>query len=386
MYVSGRDKHMTWSTTTESKPTIPFPASEYAGRIKRLLRLMEKRGLDSFVITTEINRLYFTGFQSSAGMLVITKDEEPVFFTDFRYLETARNRIGVARVRQPRTKPCSPFHQISLLARRGRWKKTGYEGVIASTAFRDLSAALPDGNSLEESIGIIRDLRSIKSRREQAVIRRAAQLTDMLFSKVIEDTSVGMSEWEVRSIIRSWSDRLGQGEAFPCIVCVGSNASKCHHEPSERILGPGQELLLDFGLVAGGYMSDMTRTIFFGRPSKPLEKIHRIVLEANLRSIDAVRSGRKCSRIDAVGRRIIDKAGYGRYFGHSLGHSLGLEIHEDPAFSIRDNSRLVPGMVMTVEPGIYLPGTGGVRIEDMVLVRDNDCEVLTSAPRSVIIE
>ncbi|MEI6809361.1 MAG: M24 family metallopeptidase, partial [bacterium] len=151
-------------------------------------------------------------------------------------------------------------------------------------------------------------------------------------------------------------------------------------------LKPGQELLLDFGLIAGSYLSDMTRVIFYGQPSREMRKIHSIVLDANRRAVDAVRPGRKCCRIDAVGRSVIEKAGYGKYFGHSLGHGVGLEIHEHPSFSTRDKSRLKPGMVMTVEPGIYLPGIGGVRIEDMVLVNDSGCDVLTSSPRSVVIE
>ena len=370
---------------TESKPTAPFPKTEYAARVKRLMRMMKRRKLDSLVILTEVNRHYFTGFKSSNGILAVTRDEEPVFFTDFRYLETARNRIDVAAVRRIGAGKEKPFRQVGLLAVRGKWRKTGYEGAVPAAVFKELGAALPKEVSLEDGSGVIRDLRSVKSPREQAVIRRAACLADALFARLTVEVRPGMSEWEIRCLIRSHIDKLSQGEAFPCIACVGSNASRCHHEPSGRILRPGQELLLDFGLVAGSYLSDMTRTIFYGRPSARLRKIHSIVLEANRRAIDAVRAGRKCSRVDAIGRRVIEKAGYGRYFGHSLGHGLGLEIHENPSFSTRDNTHLKPGMVMTVEPGIYLPWVGGVRIEDMVLVRNDGCEVLTSSPRSVVI-
>ncbi|MEI6972188.1 MAG: Xaa-Pro peptidase family protein, partial [bacterium] len=339
-----------------------------------------------FVIISEVNRLYFTGFKSSSGILVLTRNEPPAFYTDFRYLETARNRIGVATVRRSGVKKGKPFHQLGLLARRQKWKKTGYEGAIPAGIFTALGSALPPEAKLEESGGLVRNLRAIKSPREQAVIRRAARLADELFARLATEIRLGMSEWEIRLLIRSLTDRLSQGEAFPCIACVGSNASRCHHEPSARILKQGDELLLDFGLVADGYMSDMTRTIFFGRPPARLRKIHSLVLEANQRAVEAVRAGRKCSTIDAAGRRVIEKAGYGKYFGHALGHSLGLEIHESPAFSAVDNTRLEPGMVMTVEPGVYLPGIGGVRIEDMVLVRRNGCDVLTSAPRPVVID
>lgn len=371
---------------TESKQTVPFPPAEYAARIKRLIRSMKLEGLDSLVVVSDVNRLYLTGFKSSSGILVVSQDEAPVFFTDFRYIETARANISAATVRRMGGKQEKPFHQIGLLARKSKWKKTGYEGSISAATFKELSAAMPGEVTLADSNGLIRDLRSVKSRREQAVIRRAAGLADSLFSIITAQVRPGMSEWEIRCFIRGQIDRLSQGEAFSCIVCVGSNASKCHHEPTGRILKPGQELLLDFGLIAGSYLSDMTRVIFYGQPSREMRKIHSIVLDANRRAVDAVRPGRKCCRIDAVGRRVIEKAGYGKYFGHSLGHAVGLEIHEHPSFSTRDKSRLMPGMVMTVEPGIYLPGIGGIRIEDMVLVNDSGCDVLTSSPRLVVIE
>lgn len=370
----------------ESKQTVPFPKAEYAARMKRLLQLMKRDNLDSFIVITDINRLYLTGFKSSSGILVVTRDETPVFLTDFRYLETARTRIDVASVRRMGGKKEKPFQQLARMAGKGNWKKTGYEGSISAAVFKEMVAAFPKETALVDASGLMRSLRSIKSRSEQAVMRRAAGLADTLFSDITATVRPGMSEWEIRSFIRGRIDHLSQGESFPCIVCVGSNASRCHHEPSDRILRAGQELLLDFGLVAGSYLSDMTRTVFYGRPSRELKKIHSIVLEANRRAVDAVRAGRKCRSIDAVGRRIIEKAGYGRYFGHSLGHGVGLEIHEHPSFSIADKTILKPGMVMTVEPGIYLPGVGGVRIEDMVLVREDGCEVLTSAPRSVIID
>lgn len=374
------------TTMNESKPTVPFPPAEYADRIRRFVRLMKREKLDSFVVATEVNRLYFTGFRSSSGILVITRDEAPVFFTDFRYIETARSCINVAAVRRSGDRKEKPFQQVGLLARSGGWKKTGFEGAVSAASFKELGAALPAETSLEDFGRLVHCLRSVKSRREQSVIRRAARLADMLFSRIVAAVRPGMSEWDIRRLIRSEIDHLSQGESFPCIVCAGSNASKCHHEPSGRILRPGQGLLLDLGLVAGGYLSDMTRTVFYGRPSRLLRKIHSIVLEANRRAIEGVRAGRRCCRIDAIGRRVIEKAGYGRYFGHSLGHGLGLEIHENPSFSAKDKTRLKPGMTMTVEPGIYLPGVGGVRIEDMVLVHGDGCEVLTTSPRLVVIE
>jgi Xaa-Pro aminopeptidase len=214
-------------------------------------------------------------------------------------------------------------------------------------------------------------------------MRNAIRAADDILRHVMREIRPGMTEWEIRRLIRSWTDRLSQGESFPCIVCAGSNASRCHHHPSERPLRRGQELLLDLGAVVDGYHSDMTRTLFCGPPSRKLREIYGIVLKANLAAVSVIRAGKKCGAVDAVARRIIEKAGYGKYFGHGLGHSVGLAIHEWPGFTADCQAILKPGMILTVEPGIYLPGVGGVRIEDMILVRRGGCEVLTRTPRTL---
>jgi len=369
----------------QSGPTIPFAASEYSDRVERLVRKMAKENIDAFIIMTEINRYYLTGFRSTAGILVISRSADTVFFTDFRYLEMARRQMTFATICDIKRKP-KLRDLLGPLARRGKWKKIGYEGRMSAAVFKNLSESLPDQKALIESEKMISELRAVKSPIEQMAMRKSASINDTLLANVIKEIAPGMSEWEIRGIIRRWTDRIGQGEAFPSIVCVGSNASRCHHSPSERILKTGQELLLDLGIVVNSYLSDMTRTVFYGKPSRKLDEMHKIVLEANRRAISAVRAGKTCRQIDAIARRHITKSGYGKYFGHGLGHGVGLEIHEFPSFGPKEKTVLKPGMVMTIEPGIYLPGIGGVRIEDMILVKGNGCEVLTSSPRTITIE
>jgi Xaa-Pro aminopeptidase len=351
----------------------------------RLARKMAQDKLDAFIEMTEINRYYLTGFHSSAGILVLSRSSDPVLFTDFRYLEMARRQMKNATVRDIKLKP-KLRDMLRPLALKGNWKTIGYEGSISSVSFKNLAKSLPDEKALTDSEKSIRELRAIKSPREQAAMRCSARSNDALLSHVLDEITPGMSEWSIRGVIRKWTDILGQGESFPSIVCVGSNASQCHHNPAHRVLRAGQELLLDLGVTVNDYLSDMTRTVFFGKPSKTLRKIHKIVLEANRRAVNAVRAGKTCKQIDAVARGVIKRAGYGKNFGHGLGHGVGLEIHEFPSFGPKDKTVLKPGMIMTIEPGIYLPGIGGVRIEDMILVKKNGCEVLTSSPRTLIIE
>ena len=191
-----------------------------------------------------------------------------------------------------------------------------------------------------------------------------------------------MTEYDIRRELRYWGDRYGQAQPF-AIVCAGSNASRCHHIPGERILRKNQELLIDTGAMVQGYLSDITRTFFFGRPSNKLREIYDIVLKANMKAISRIQAGKTCHEIDTAARSLITRAGYSKYFGHGLGHGVGLQIHENPFFSQKNKMKLKAGMIVTVEPGIYLPGIGGVRIEDMVLVKRNGCEVLTKTPKEL---
>jgi Xaa-Pro aminopeptidase len=364
---------------TWSRPTSPFPPTEYAQRIERLTRRLRKERLDAMFVLGDSNRGYLTGFDSSAGVTLLEPGEQPSFFTDFRYLETALKQLSFMRV----VKMGKFKEQFGRLAARHHWKRVGYEGSLSCARLKDLQAAIPGVGEWVESEQHLRELRAIKSKREQDALRLAAHTNDELLRHVLEEVEPGQTEWEIRRVLRAWVDRLGQCEAFDCIVCAGANASKCHHHPSDTALRNNMALLLDHGVTVQGYRSDMTRVVFYGKPHPTVSKIHRIVLEANRRAIRAIRAGKTCGAIDAIARRHIEKAGYGKYFDHGVGHSLGIDIHEFPSFARKNKTVLQPGMVMTVEPGIYLPGIGGVRIEDVVIVREDGCEVISASPRTI---
>ena len=362
-----------------SQPTVPFPPGEYEGRFRRLTQRLRKDKLDAMFVLGESNRYYLTGFGSSAGVTVLEPGEQPSFFTDFRYLESARKQLAFLHVAKAGKWP----EQFGRLAGRRRWKRVGYEGSLPAVRLKDLQAAMPQVGEWVEAEQHLRELRAIKSERELDVLRLAARMNDELLRRVLEEVHPGQTEWEIRRLLRSWVDRLGQRESFDCIVCAGANASKCHHHPSDSVLRNNMALLLDHGITVQSYRSDMTRTVFYGKPHPLVKKIHGIVLDANQRAIRAIRAGKSCGAIDAIARNVIEKAGYGKYFDHGVGHSLGIDIHEFPSFSRKAKPVLQPGMVLTVEPGIYLPGVGGVRIEDVVIVREDGCEVITASPRTI---
>jgi len=278
-----------------------------------------------------------------------------------------------------------PADEQDVLSEIGKtWKRVGYEGQMDAARFNSLKAALPGVEWIDVGERLAA-MRSVKSLNEQRLVRAAVAMNDRLFSEILKQISPGVSEWDVRNLVRGWADRLGQGEAFETIACVGRNAAECHHHPDETVLKKGQSLLIDLGVKVDHYCSDMTRSVFFGSPTSAYRAIHTIVLEANRKAIRAIRPGRRCDEIDALARGHIERAGYGTCFGHGLGHSLGLEIHESPSFSPSCKTELKPGMILTVEPGIYLPGRLGIRIEDVVLVTRTGCEVLSQTPREWVV-
>ena len=364
-----------------SRPTLRFPDAEYTARLARLRRRMVVEKFDALLIEDEINRGYLTGFEASNGLLCVNTDAEMAFFTDFRYIESARVELGFLHCKKFGRGP--RYEGLTQLARRQSWRRVGYDGAGSVSALDAMKKALPEVTEWASCQGVINTLRMIKSPRELTVIRNAVRMGDESFAHVLPQIRPGMSEWEIRVRMRSVMDQVSQGESFETIVCVGANASQCHHHPSLRPLRSGQELLIDMGVKVDGYCSDMTRVVFFGTPSPKLREIYRIVLAANQRAIAGVRAGITSHEADRLARELIEKAGYGKYFGHSLGHGVGLQVHDPGSLRTNGKERLQPGMVVTIEPGIYLPGIGGVRIEDMVVVREKGCEVLTQTPKEL---
>lgn len=360
-------------------PPRHLPSSEFRNRIRRLLARQRTLRLDVILLVTPVNRYYFTGLDASNGVLLTEPGQTPSFHTDSRYLTMARRLAPWL--------PCRalwrPADEPAVLAGMGAgWRRIGFEGRMDAARFLRLRAALPDAEWVDVTAETDR-LRAVKSPAEQARLRAAVEANDRLFAELLRGIRPGMSEWTIRTLARREADRMGQGEAFDTIVCAGRNAAEPHHNPNDTLLRRSQPLLIDLGLKLDHYCSDMTRCTVFGTPSRLFRELHGIVLKANRRAVRAIRPGRLCRDIDALARDTIARAGYGAFFGHGLGHGLGLEVHETPSLSPACATVLEPGMVVTVEPGIYLPGRLGVRIEDVVLVTDSGCEVLTRTPHQI---
>ena len=254
-----------------------------------------------------------------------------------------------------------------------------------TVAARDRLAGALDDVELVPTTEVVESLRAVKDDEERAAIRQAQAITDAAFERILESFAVGVTEQQISRRLESvMLDEGAEGLAFDSIVAFGESAAEPHHEPGHRLLEEGDVIKLDFGARFAGYHADMTRTIAFGAPAGEIKKIHDVVKESQQAGIDAVRAGVTGASVDAVSREVIERAGYGERFVHSLGHGVGLEIHEAPSLGRKQDDPLPAGAVVTVEPGIYIPGLGGVRIEDMVEVTDDGCVVVGTSTRDLI--
>ncbi len=330
------------------------------------------------------NRFYFTGFETSDGYVFITPDDA-VFLIDFRYFEKAKETVKSCKVQLS----SSPFKEIKELCEKHNISSLYIEGeYISVQKYKDLSQKLAPvkvENSNKFDL-IIRDMRSVKTPEELSLIKQAQDLTDKTFSYITERIEAGRTERDVMLDMEFYMRKLGsEGVSFDFIVVSGKNSSLPHGVPTDKKIECGDFVTMDFGAVVKGYRSDMTRTVAVGEVSDEQKKVYDTVLKAQLAAIDSIKSGLVCKDIDKVARDIIYGAGYEGCFGHGLGHSVGIEIHENPNFNTRCDTVLKSGTVMTVEPGIYIENKFGVRIEDMVYVTDSGCEVLTGSPKQLII-
>lgn len=354
---------------------------EHLGRIEKLQAAMAAADIDAVFLYSSINRAYFTGLTTSNGLLLVERQGTPIFYTDFRYLEVAHRTLKGVEVRK--FKPAK--EQLADYAAFARtWKTVGYEGTLTVAQFLPLQETLA-GVRMTSVSTLVSSLRGVKSASEIDAIRRSAAANDALFAELMETFRPGMSELEMLRHFRMKEAARGLTESFDPILCAGVNAVECHHKPDATVLQPNSELLIDMGVLVDGYCSDMTRTVFFGKPTPRFKEIFDIVLEANRAVVEAVKPGVRCCDIDKVARDIIDRYGYGAAFDHGLGHSVGLEIHEMPSFSKTCETVLEPGMVLTDEPGIYLSGEVGVRIEDLLVVTETGCEVLSHTPHEIVL-
>jgi len=349
---------------------------------KKLAALIEEHDIDALLLTSPENRFYSTGFESSAGLALITP-EKNYFFTDFRYIEAASGIDGfeVSMADSDR----SYTAMINMVIEEHNIKRLGYEdsrmSVFEHAKMRETLKAemVPTGNAIFSA-------RASKSDWELERMKKAQEISERALDDVLGIIRPGLTEKEIAAELVYRMLKYGaDNTSFDPIVVSGKNSSMPHGVPSAKKIEAGDFVTMDFGCIYQGYCSDMTRTVAVGHADGEMRKIYQIVLEAQLAGIAAARAGVYGRDVDAAARKVISDAGYGDYFGHGFGHSLGIEIHEPPRASTSETGTLPSGAVISAEPGIYLPGKFGVRIEDVLIIKDDGCENITKAKKDLII-
>lgn len=360
-------------------PVLP-PREELHTRLDRFRERMNREGLSGFLVTDEADVRYLSGFTGGDTILLIT-GRQKLLLTDFRYAEEARQSAPGWRVV---TRPPDLMEKAGLFARKLHARRLGIAGEHLTVHQMKRLRKATRGLIVKPLMGLAGELRLCKSAWEVRQIEGALRIQEQCFRQVCRKLEPGMHEYEFAAELRYRMVKAGaEDQAFPVLCQFGAGASLPHGRPTDRRLRTGSVILVDWGARLNGYHSDLTRSFFIGSIPKPLREIHGIVAEAQALAKARVAPGVPFAEVDEAARRFIRKTGYGKYFGHSTGHGLGLQIHEPPALSRRGNGVLKPGMVVTIEPGIYLPGKGGVRIEDDVLVTDKGCRVLSRLPRGL---
>ncbi|MCI8652368.1 MAG: aminopeptidase P family protein [Angelakisella sp.] len=352
-------------------------------RIQNLIAKLPE-GVDGALITSTVNRYYLSGMHSTAGNLLVTRDGAYALF-DFRYIEAARKTVKNCEVVlmekvEDQLGELIKKHNLHRLA-----LETSYQTIGEMNRFRKM---FPEVEFLtdDQVDSAILELRRIKDRQELDSIRAAQKITDEAFTQILDFITPGKTEQQVATQLEYFM-KLGGAEctSFSTICVAGPNSSMPHGVPGTRPVQAGDFLTMDFGCMVNGYCSDMTRTVAVGQPTEEMKKVYHLVLDAQLAALGKIAPGVPCAEVDAAARNLIYGAGYEGCFGHGTGHSLGLEIHEDPRFSTVSKASCEAGIVMSVEPGIYLSGRFGCRIEDIVVVTENGCEDLTHSPKELII-
>lgn len=340
------------------------------------------RGLDAMLVTSEPGEFYAVGFHGE-GMAFITPNKT-WYYTDSRYIEAAGERITGAEVAMPADG--KTYRQLAqeLTAANGV-VKLGFEDEYMSVADYNLWTAAVDAQFVPAS-DLLTELRMVKDADELAAMREAQRITDEALLEMLNYIKPGMTECEVAARLTYVMARKGaQRNSFDPIVAAGANGSMPHAIPSENVIRKGDFLTMDFGCVVGGYCSDMTRTVAVGQPSEEMELVYNTVLKAQLAGIAMAKAGVRGCDVHNAAAKVIADAGYGEYFGHGFGHSLGIEIHENPRFSPIWDKPIPAGATLSAEPGIYIPGKFGVRIEDVVILTETGCIDITHSPKQLII-
>lgn len=346
------------------------------GRGDRLVRWLPERELDLMLVTDLVNVRYLTGFGGTNGACVCGEDAR-LFLTDFRYTERAAAEVD----------------GWDVLTAEGDWLASLAEHLSGRVGFEDdhvsvrmlerLKEKLADGIEAVPAGGTVEKLRRVKDADELASIAAAAELADEVWRWSLERGLAGRTEREVARAAEARIRELGSDPSFPAIVAAGPDGALPHAEPGARQIGRGELVVFDMGAKLEGYCSDGTRTFATGEPGEQARAVYEVVREAQAAALDAVVAGAGGEAIDAVARKVIEEAGHGERFGHGLGHGVGLEVHEAPRISQRSEDVLEAGEVVTVEPGVYLPGELGVRIEDLVVVTGEGHRNLSGLPKEL---
>jgi len=358
----------------------------YAARQKKLAERLQEAGVEALLITHLPRIQYLCGFTGSSGVLVLQAGPRAprlVFYTDGRYTQQAREEVHGPRI---------VIAKKAALAEACAWvvkagiKTLGFEGDSLSYAVhQQLAKALRGAVKLKPAGGIIETLRATKDADEIGQIRASALLAASLFQTALAAIRPGVAESLVAGELELQARRAGAEKmSFDTIVAAGPRSALPHGRASSQAIPSRGFIILDYGVILAGYCSDMTRTVHVGRATPAHRRMYEAVRSAQLASIEAVRPGVEAGAVDRAGRDLLKKAGYGSYFTHSTGHGVGIEVHEQPRLAKGQTQALQPGMVVTIEPGIYMPGEGGVRIEDMVLVTESGHEVLTPTTKDLI--
>ncbi|MCX7923274.1 MAG: Xaa-Pro peptidase family protein [Clostridia bacterium] len=351
-------------------------------RLKKLREKLAEKGIDAALITKRENYVYFSGFTGTSAFLIISQNDA-VIITDFRYAEQAKQQAGLYEVEQ--------YHGSLIAALNDVIKKKGInklgfeEGYLTYEKYSEYKKKL-NVSEFSPLGGVLETLRMVKDQDEIEIIKKAVEIADNAFSHIINFIKPGVREIEVAAEIEYFMKRQGaKGASFETIVASGERASMPHGVASEKVINQGDVITLDYGAIYKEYCSDMTRTVFLGDPQPEIKKIYSIVLEAQQKALEGAAAGLTGKEIDFIARDIISKRGYEKNFGHGLGHGVGIEIHEEPRLSMAGSIKMENGMVVTVEPGIYVPGLGGVRIEDMIVINDDKPQILTQSTKDLIV-
>lgn len=351
-------------------------------RLQRLRAILAQEGVPALLVGSPYNRRYLTGFWGTAGYVLITADRQ-LLLVDFRYVEQAKEQAPAFEVRR-----FDRFGEtLKQVLAELNLREVGFEKAHVTYQQLEALQAAAEGVAWKPVGPVVERLRAVKEPEELARIQEACRLADAAFERILQVLRPGITEREVALELEFFMRRQGaDGVSFDPIVAAGPRGALPHARPTDAVLQAGQLVVLDFGCIVDGYCSDITRTVVIGKADGRAREIYELVLRAQEAALEAVKAGADQVAVDQAARAVIEAAGYGDQFGHGLGHGVGLEVHEDPPRLNRTapSQPLEAGMVHSVEPGVYLPGWGGVRIEDLVQVTEDGCRILTQSSKELL--